>query len=184
MIRVTRPQKVFIGVLAGVLLVLGTLLFVFLSPLSPFSGLHNDLKTVEPPLEQSYTDLDGNPVKFSDFAGKPLVINSWATWMPFSKDELLALSTLQESKGDLLTILAINRMEDKSVIRAYLSTFGIDATKLIFLVDPADTFYKAVGGYAMPETVFYAKDGTIVHHTRGVLAPEELGSNADMILGK
>ncbi len=182
MFTLTRQQKVGLGVLCGVLLLFGAVLFVFRSPLSPFSGLHNDLKTVEPSLEHSYTDLDGNPVKFSDFAGEPLIINSWATWMPFSKDELLALSTLKESKGDVLTILAINRMEDKAVIRAYLATFGIDSTKIIFLVDPADTFYKGVGGYAMPETVFYAKDGVITTHTRGVLAPEELIQSAEALL--
>lgn len=182
MITLTRQQKIGLGVLGGVLVILGGLLFTFLSPLSPYSGLHNDLKTVEPPVEQSYTDLDGNPVQFSDFAGRPLIINSWATWMPFSKDELLALIALKESKGDALTILAINRMEDKAVIRAYLATFGIDASKIIFLVDPADTFYKGVGGYAMPETVFYAKDGVITMHIRGVLAPEVLIQSADALL--
>lgn len=182
MFTLTRQQKVGLGVLCGVVLLSGALLFTFLSPLSPYSGLHNDLKTVEPPAEQSYTDLDGNPIKFSDFAGEPLVINSWATWMPFSKDELLALIALKESKGDALTILAINRMEDKAVIRAYLATFGIDASKIIFLVDPADTFYKGVGGYAMPETVFYAKDGVITTHTRGVITPDVLIQSADALL--
>ncbi len=182
MFTITRQQKIGLGVLFGVVLICGGLLFLLLSPLSPYSGLHNDLKTVEPPVEQSYTDLDGNPVRFSDFAGDPLIINSWATWMPFSKDELLALIALKESKGNSLTILAINRMEDKAVIRAYLATFDIDDTKIIFLVDPADTFYKGVGGYAMPETVFYAKDGVITAHTRGVLAPDELTRSAEALL--
>lgn len=182
MITLTRQQKIGLGVLCGVVLLCGGLLFMFLSPLSPFSGLHNDLRTVEPSQEQSYTDLDGNPVEFSDFAGTPLVINSWATWMPFSKDELFSLIAQKESKGDALTILAINRMEDKAVIRAYLATYGIDASKIIFLVDPDDTFYKGVGGYAMPETVMYAYDGTITQHTRGVISREELSAGIEGIV--
>ncbi|QQR65249.1 TlpA family protein disulfide reductase [Candidatus Kaiserbacteria bacterium] len=182
MITLTVKQKIGLGLLIGIVLMCGAVLFALRSPLSPFSGLHNDLKTIEPPVEQSYTDLDGNPVKLSDFRGKPLIINSWATWMPFSKEELEALSTLKESKGDALTILAINRMEDKAVIRAYLATYSIDDSKIIFLVDPADTFYKGVGGYAMPETVFYATDGVITVHTRGVLAPEDLKISAEALL--
>lgn len=182
MVTLTTKQKIGLGMLVLGVLVCGALLFVFRSPLSPFSGLHNDLKTIEPPVELSYTDLDGNPVKFSDFAGEPLIINSWATWMPFSKDELQALMKLKESKGDQLTILAINRMEDRAVIRGYLAAFGIDSSKILFLVDPGDTFYKGVGGYAMPETVFYGKDGAITTHTRGVLVEEELIRSAEAIL--
>lgn len=36
----------------------------------------------------SYTDLDGNPVDLAEFSGKIRVVNSWATWCPFCKDEL------------------------------------------------------------------------------------------------
>ena len=182
MITLTTKQKIGLGVLGGGVLISAAILFAFRSPLSPYSGLHNDLKTIEPPVELSYTDLDGNPVKFSDFRGEPLIINSWATWMPFSKEELQALMKLKESKGDQLTVLAINRMEDRAVIRGYLATYGIDTAKILFLVDPGDTFYKGVGGYAMPETVFYARDGAIMTHTRGVLVEAELVRSAEALL--
>jgi len=46
--------------------------------------------------------------------------------------------------------------------------------KLIFLLDPKDTFYKSIGGFAMPETLFVNSDGTINFHKRGPMRAEEI----------
>ncbi len=184
MIVLTRTHKRTIAGLVFILIVFSVLTFVFFSPLSQFSGLHNDLKGIVPPESQSYTDLDGNPVDLNAFAGKPFVINSWATWMPFSKDELVALGVAQETYGDAVKIIAINRMEDKAVVRSYLSTYSISESNILFLIDPADTFYKSIGGYAMPETTLYASNGTIVNHIRGVFVKEELYALIDSIAKK
>lgn len=174
MITLTRTHKRTIVGLILTLTVGGVLTFVFTSPLSPLSGLHNDLKGVVPPESQSYTDLDGNPVDLQTFAGKPLIINSWATWMPFSKDELPELGVAQGTYGDAVKIIAINRMEDRAVVRSYLATYGISESNILILIDPADTFYKSIGGYAMPETAVYSFDGTLVNHIRGVFVKDEL----------
>lgn len=184
MITLTRTHKRTIAGLVLILIVFSVLTFVFFSPFSPLSGLHNDLKGVVPPESQSYTDLDGNPVDLNAFAGKPLVFNSWATWMPFSKDELPELGVAQGTYGDAVKIIAINRMEDRAVVRSYLATFGISELNILFLIDPSDNFYKSVGGYAMPETLMYAFDGTLVHHKRGVLTKDELYEMIDAIVKK
>ena len=184
MIALTKSHKRTLIGLALIVLISGCAVFFALSPYSSFSGLHNDLKTIVPPKAQSYTDLDGNTVDLNAFAGKPLVINSWATWMPFSKDELLELGVAQEKYGDTVKIIAINRMEDRAVVRSYLSTYGINQSSILFLIDPADTFYKSVGGYAMPETAIYAFDGTIISHTRGVFVKDELYALIDSIAKK
>lgn len=181
MIIVTRKQKIGLGVLAGVLILCGMLLFLFLSPRSPFSGLHNDLKSIDPGITASYTDLDGNSVSLETFKGKPIVINSWATWMPFSKDELPMLTALSGDYKDKVNFIAINRMEDKEVIKSYLTTYGIK-TDIPFLVDPADTFYKAIEGFAMPETVIYDREGVIVLHVRGVVTEAEIKSSLEALL--
>lgn len=155
--------------------------FLVVSPYSPFTGLQNDLKAIEPSIEASYTDLDGNPIVLSSFKGKSLVINSWASWMPFSKDELESLNERKRLHGDSVEVLAINRMEDREFIKSYLSTFNV-GRDIIFLADPTDNFYRAIGGYAMPETVFYNKDGTLGAHKRGVLTNDELDQYLNNIL--
>lgn len=170
-----------IGVLLGVLAVLGFLTYSFISPYGIFSGLSNDLKNIEPPIEAAYTDLDGNAVLLSSMKGKPLIVNSWATWMPFSKDELALLNDVKKQYGDSIEILAINRMEDKEFIKSFLSTYAIERT-ITLLTDPTDNFYKAIQGYAMPETVFYRDDGTLMMHKRGVLTRDELVGYIKLIL--
>ena len=184
MITLTKSHKRTLLGLVLFVFVLGCGVFLAISPYSPLSGLHNDLKNIDPVESQSYTDLDGNIVDLSAFAGKPLVINSWATWMPFSKDELVALGVAQATYGDAVKIIAINRMEDKAVVRSYFSTYGISESNVLILIDPADTFYKSISGYAMPETALYAFDGKIVNHIRGVFVKEELYALIDSIAKK
>ncbi len=176
-----RSRLKTIGVLTTILLLCGFLTYSFVSPKGFFSGLKGDLKNIEPASEFAYTDLDGNPVLLSTVKGKPLIINSWATWMPFSKDELAMLNEVKKQYGDTVEILAINRMEDREFIKSFLSTYGT-LRNITFLTDPTDNFYKAVGGYAMPETVFYAENGTIVFHKRGTLTRDELDEKIKNIL--
>jgi hypothetical protein len=72
-------------------------------------------------------------------------------------------------------------MEDALTIRSYLGIYGIPES-LTFLIDQHDSFYKAVGGYAMPETLFYRKDGTLMLHKRGTLTKEELEIQVEELL--
>ncbi len=173
----TPEKRQYIKTLEVLLMILGVLGFLtysFVSPYGIFSDLKNDLKTIAPEESASYTDLDGNPVDLASFKGKPLIVNTWATWMPFSQTELPLLALMQERYGDTVTILAINRMEDTIRIRSFLDTFSIKNDGIIFLTDPTDFFYRAVGGYAMPETIFYRSDGVIQNHERGTLTESDL----------
>lgn len=167
--------KKTIGILVLSVGVLAVLTYSFVSPNGFFSGLSNDLKEIEGKSEFVYTDLDGNPVSLVDYKGKPLIINSWATWMPFSAQELQLLGSAQKKFGDAVVIIAINRMEDVATIRAYKEYINAPQN-IIFLSDPTDNFYKAVGGYAMPETVIYNDEGVIITHARGVLDEESLSA--------
>lgn len=168
----TRKSVIVVWILLVIVLVLGFLTYSFIAPQGLFSGLPNDLKALQADDTVMYTDLDGNSVDLNNFKGKPLIINSWATWIPFSQTELPLLGQLKQKHGDAITIIAINRMENSGMIRSFMSTFAI-ADSLVFLSDPTDNFYKAIEGYAMPETLFYDADGNIVAHIRGVLKETE-----------
>lgn len=120
-----------------------------------------------------YTDLSGNTIDLSSFRGKPLIVNIWASWTPFSESELLLLSALKEQAGEELTILAINRKEAQSTAQSYIERIGLSSS-IIVLLDADDTFFKSIDGYAMPETLFYDAKGKLIFHKRGVLTTEEL----------
>jgi thiol-disulfide isomerase/thioredoxin len=97
----------------------------------------------------------------------------WASWSPFAKDELPFLSEIGAQYGEKLTIIGLNRMEDKERARAYLTTVNTP-NNIMYLIDPTDHFFNTVNGFAMPETVLFDEIGNIVFHKHGVLSKVEL----------
>ena len=124
--------------------------------------------------KQIFTDLEGNPFTFDAFAGKVRVVNSWASWTPFSASELRNLEQLASAHdAQRVVFVAVNRKESKEIAKSYLATLG-SFEHLQFAIDVNDTYYASIGGYAMPETVIYDASGDIVFHKRGPVTPTEL----------
>lgn len=134
-------------------------------------------------LNLTFTDYDGQNVRLTDFQGKPLVINSWAAWCPFCVKELKDFAALQKEFKDEITIIAIDRAETKDTAEQYTDQLGV-SNDLVFLLDPDDSFYKAVGGFSMPETIFVDENGSIVFHKRGPMDIKEMRERADQLISK
>lgn len=122
----------------------------------------------------SFTDIDGEPVSLNDYLGKVLVVNSWASWSPQSAQELATLAELTDLfvENDVV-VLAINRAEPKETAQAFLRSLAV-TDSVVLLLDAEDTFYQNIGGYAMPETLFYDTEGNIIFHKRGPLQSSEI----------
>ncbi|MDA2922450.1 TlpA family protein disulfide reductase [Patescibacteria group bacterium AH-259-L07] len=121
----------------------------------------------------SLEDYNGNIVTLADFSGKLLVINSWAVWCPFCVKELQDFAKLQQEFGNTITIIAIDRAEPLNLQKQYTDDLGV-TNILVFLLDPQDSFYRSIGGFSMPETIFVDSDSTIVFHKRGPMSLEEM----------
>jgi thiol-disulfide isomerase/thioredoxin len=117
-------------------------------------------------------DFDGEEVSLRSFVGTPMVINSWATWCPFCKTELPEFAQVQREFGDQVKFIAIDRSETLSVQKEYTDGMGI-TNDILFLIDLKDSFYRSVGGFSMPETLFVNRGGEIVVHKRGPLTLEQ-----------
>jgi len=132
--------------------------------------------------ETPYTNLDGELFSFTDYRGQVRVVNTWASWSPFSADELKDLERLAVEYADQsVTVIAVNRKETKEKAAAYLGTLQT-FNELVFAIDITDAFYTSVGGYAMPETIFYDERGNIVFHQRGVMSYEEMQRQVEAAL--
>ncbi|MBI2674235.1 MAG: TlpA family protein disulfide reductase [Candidatus Yanofskybacteria bacterium] len=129
----------------------------------------------------SLKDYSGETVNFADFAGKPLVINSWAAWCPFCRQELPDFAAAQKEFGNQVVIIAIDRQESLAVAKGFTDEQGT-TDELIFLLDPKDSFYKSIGGFSMPETIFVNKDGNIADHKRGPMDFNEIRQKIQKIL--
>lgn len=126
-------------------------------------------------------DYSGKTVNLADFAGKPVVINSWASWCPFCREELPAFVTVQKELGNKVTIIAVDRQESLGVAKGYTDQQGT-TNNLTFLLDPSDSFYQSIGGFSMPETIFVDKNGTIVDHKRGPMDVNEIRERIKKII--
>ena len=131
-----------------------------------------------------YTDFAGNPADLDQYVGQVLVVHSWASWSPFSSTQLTVLAEVSQSyAAQDVVFIAINRAEAKATAEAYLQTIGV-ADQVRLIVDNDDRYYKSIGGYTMPETVFYDQTGNIIAHKRGELSISEAASYIEQALAE
>jgi thiol-disulfide isomerase/thioredoxin len=130
----------------------------------------------------AYVDMNGNQASLGDYRGSILVVNDWASWSPYAVEELPLLEKVAANyEQKKVVVLAINRKEVRTQAERFLNTIpAIPHVKVI--VDTNDFFYGATSGYAMPETLIYAADGTLVAHIRGVLKDDELRAQLDALV--
>jgi len=70
------------------------------------------------------TDLDGRPVVREDLAGRPVLVEFWATWCPPCRGTLGWLGELRRRHGDRLVVLAIALESDEPDVRRVASQAG------------------------------------------------------------
>jgi len=133
---------------------------------------------IVPPVFSNY---DGSQVKTADLQGKAAVLVSWASWCALCGEDLNNLAVINKELGNTVTIIAINRAEAPETARAYSDATGLQ-NKIIFVLDPDDSFWHAIKGFSMPEAVFMDTQGRVRAHTRGLIPREELRRRMQDIL--
>lgn len=166
--------KPFIGVVLLLLVGMGCTGTTPPEPADPTAGTGRQAPAF------SLQDYSGNTITLESLEGKHLVINSWAAWCPFCRDELPELVTIQEEFPDTV-VIAINRQETLGTAKKYSDELGV-TEDLVMLLDPTDSFYRSIGGFSMPETIFVEPSGEIQFHKRGVMALDELRQRTKTLL--
>jgi len=149
-----------------------------------FNGGDNKSFTIKDDFDKfalNLADYNGNTVSLEKFRGKPLVINSWAVWCPFCRKELVDFATLQQEFGNRVTAIAIDRQEPLAKAKGFTDELGI-TNDMLFLLDSSDSFYKSIGGFSMPETIFVNGAGEIVVHKRGPMELDEMREHTNKII--
>jgi peroxiredoxin len=122
-------------------------------------------------------NLKGEEVSLSQFKGKYLLINFWATWCGPCKVEMPSLEKLyRQFKSDNFDIIGIsNDMFGERVVRPY-----IKATNLTFpmLLDQRMTVSRRYGIVSLPTTILIDPQGIII----GVLQGAEDWSDPETLL--
>lgn len=174
-------RLVRVGVLAGVLVVCGIGLYVFVQRGYVPEMEVDETATYAP--DFSLPDDTGALVRLSSVPGTIRVVNFWASWSPYSASELPALVRLKEMYGDKITILALNRDTDPREGQVFLERLG-QRGALLFVYDREDTYYKRVGGFNMPETLFVGEDERILAHVHGPMDEKALRDTLSQLLSR
>ncbi|MGR8979285.1 MAG: TlpA family protein disulfide reductase [Gammaproteobacteria bacterium] len=139
----------------------------FLSPL---------FSTVASPLpEFSFPDLSGRQHSISEWKGKVLVINFWATWCPSCKEEIPDFVALQKAYADKgLQVIGIS-IEEPEPVGEYLEFVKINYPVLI-AGDPGMILSRQLGNLleGVPYTVVVDQQGTIVETKTGKFPKQKL----------
>jgi thiol-disulfide isomerase/thioredoxin len=128
-------------------------------------------------------DLTGKTVRLSDFKGKVVLLNFWATWCVPCAAEIPELIKWQnDHKSEGLQVVGITYPPTSAAkVRQfarenkinYPVLFGFKATKKLF--EPSDT---------LPMTIIIGKNGNIVDRIDGVIFADEFENKVRPLLGK
>lgn len=114
------------------------------------------------------TDTQGNSVKLSDFLGKPVVLNFWASWCPPCKSEMPDFEEVYTQLKDEVEFMMINLTdgyrETKSSAQKFITESGYTFPIYFDTTQQAATDYRA---YSIPLTIFIDKDGYLAQMDDG-----------------
>ncbi len=144
-------------------------------PATSASGAQSELPT------QSFELFDGTEATFADFAGKPLVINFWASWCPSCVAELPEFEAVHQALGDEVQFLGIANADERSRGLELIEQTGVTYA---LGDDPDGALFRAFGNIAMPTTIFVSADGRIVDSFAGQLDERALVERVDRLLSE
>ena len=106
-------------------------------------------------------DLSGNNISLSAFKGRPILLNFWATWCPYCREERPYLNFLySEYKDRGLVIIAVSTDKSVQKVKAYLERTPMNFT---ILHDNSNKAAESYGVYSLPTSFLIDRSGIIKH---------------------
>lgn len=99
-------------------------------------------------------------------AGRPAVVNLWASWCAPCRAEMPLLAAVQQQRPDVRVVF-VNQGESAAAVQTYLQRSGLQLDQL--WLDPGAALGPALGSNGLPTTVFVDAHGRIVDAHMGML---------------
>lgn len=129
-------------------------------------------------------DVNGNNVSLSDFKGKPVVLNFWASWCPPCKAEMPDYEKMfQQYSSKGVVFLMVNMTDGNRETIATAKQF-LKANKYSFTAyfdaksDAANTY----GISSIPDSIFIDKNGYVINAYEGMIDVTTMKNNIEAIM--
>lgn len=124
--------------------------------------------------------LGGETLGPPDFAGKPVVVELWATWCGPCKMQAEHLETLAADYGDEVAFLAVNVGEDEARVRSHVAE---NPMPYPVLLDPGETLFARYGLGALPTVMVVDPAGEITFMRSAVVDARTLRAEIEAAAG-
>ena len=170
-IKLIASVVVLISIIAGASLLYNKLADDYgndnLAPVTTASNTGTSQNNTYAAPDFTVLDKDGNEVKLSDFKGKPVVLNFWATWCSYCKEEMPDFQKAYENYPEV-QFLMVNAtdgvQETMPVAKEYIKDNGFTFDVFFDTKMEAVTNYRVTG---FPMTYFIDADGNLVTYANG-----------------
>lgn len=132
-------------------------------------------------------DFDGVRHRLSDFRGKVVYVNMWATWCIPCGVEMPDIYSLEQSRPDDVVVIVVNRSQPVDTARNWLEGIprpdgGTGVSFTVNGMDPDDTLYRGYRGLGMPVSYFINADGVITHAYNGLVTRDVMEQSVNEAL--
>jgi peroxiredoxin len=116
-------------------------------------------------IDFTLSDLSGKKVSLSQYRGKVVFLNFWATWCPPCRAEMPSMERLyQKLKGQGLVVLAVDLQEDLKSVQKFVAEHKLTFTVLLDSDGRVGTTY---GARSIPTSYIVGRDGSALGGTIG-----------------
>jgi peroxiredoxin len=117
-------------------------------------------------------DLDGKSQSLSQYRGKVVLVNFWATWCKPCTTEMPAMQTTYDKlRENGFVVLAINELEDEAKVREHIKQHG---HTFPVLMDRDNKVANQFGVFGLPVSVFIDEKGVVREYIKGGLLTEQV----------
>jgi peroxiredoxin len=121
------------------------------------------------------SDLDGKAHRLSDYRGRRVLLNFWATWCGPCLQEMPALVQAQQNVGENGAIVVGIAMDDAERVRAFLASHPLNYPVLLGRLDhPSTSLQLGNVGETLPYSLLLDGNGRVLATRRGVLDEDQL----------